>query len=230
LARRGFTAATAVVECPQGFAATHAAGPASDVWLEQSRGRFFICDTLFKHHAACYLTHAAIEATTALRQRHQLVPDSVREIEVHVAPAVLGTCNISEPNTGLELKFSLRATTALALTGEDTAAPATYSDAKAADPKLIAVRNRVRVVEDSELVPTRARVVVHANGDRFEGEADTGVPSRDLQAQQILLERKFRALASPTLGGSRTEEAIDAVASVADAPDAAALLAALRTD
>jgi 2-methylcitrate dehydratase PrpD len=230
LARRGFTAATAVVECPQGFAATHAAGPASDVWLEQSRGRFFICDTLFKHHAACYLTHAAIEATTALRQRHQLVPDAVREIEVHVAPTVLGTCNISEPNTGLELKFSLRATTALALTGEDTAAPETYSDAKAADPRLIAVRNRVRVVEDSELVPTRARVVVHANGGRFEGEADTGVPSRDLEAQQILLERKFRALASPALGASRTEEAIVAVASVADAPNAAALLAALRTD
>ena len=228
LARGGFTAATAIVECPLGFAATHAAGPLPDTWLEQCGDRFFIRDTLFKHHAACYLTHAAIEATVALRKRHAIAPGAVGEIEVHVAPAALGVCNILEPKTALELKFSLRAMTALALSGEDTAATETYSDTKAADPELTALRDRVRVVADAEFVPTRARVVIHANGGRFEAEADTGVPAHDLHAQQIRLERKFRALAGSRLGAARTKEAVAAIAAVADAPNVAMVVGALR--
>jgi 2-methylcitrate dehydratase PrpD len=176
------------------------------------------------------VTHAVIEATVALRQRHHLTPDAVREIEVHVAPTVLGVCNIPEPTTGLELKFSLRATAALALRGEDTAATDTYSDAKAADADLISLRDRVRVVEESDLAPTRSRVVIRVDGARFEAEADTGVPAVDLQAQQTLLEQKFRALAGRTLGAARTEEALAAFATAADVPDAAMLVAALRPD
>src|SRR5262249_34724406 len=64
--------------------------------------RLLIRDTLFKYHAACYLTHAAIEAARRLRERHALDPEKVAAVEVLVNPTLLGVCNIEAPRTGLE--------------------------------------------------------------------------------------------------------------------------------
>src|SRR5439155_18321984 len=65
LARRGFTANPEALEANQGLA--HAAGDghwhAGEV---DALGDWLVPQTLFKYHAACYLTHAAIEATGAL--------------------------------------------------------------------------------------------------------------------------------------------------------------------
>src|SRR5205085_6734106 len=136
-------------------------------------GRFLIRETLFKYHAACYLTHAAIEAA----QKLAVDPATVETVEVTVAPALLGVCNIAEPRTGLEGKFSLRATTALALLGVDTADLATYTDARMADSALVRLRDRVRVATDDRLSTTRARVAITRQGRRIEAEADTGTPA-----------------------------------------------------
>ncbi len=168
--------------------------------LEGLSGRFLIRETLFKYHAACYLTHAAIEAAQRLREAHAVDPQAIEAVAVTVAPSLLGVCNIAEPRTGLEGKFSLRATTALALLGEDTGAVATYSDAKMAETSVVRLRDRVRVEVDRAFSPTRARVTVVAGGRRLEEEADTGVPASDLAAQRRRLRAKFDALAGSVLG------------------------------
>lgn len=200
LARDGFTAAPDVLETPQGFAATHAGSTPDPSALDKFAGRFLIRATLFKYHAACYLTHAAIEAARQLRAEHAIDPHAVESVVVTVAPSLLGVCNIPEPRTGLEGKFSLRATTALALLGEDTGAVATYSDAKMSDPSVVRLRDRVRIDVERGLSATRARVGVVAAGRRFENEADTGVPANDLSAQRRRLRAKFDTLASAALG------------------------------
>ena len=158
--RGGFTAATDVLETKQGFAATHAGGPLDESRLDRFAGRFVVRDTLFKYHASCYLTHAAIDTARRLRSEHAIDVAAIDSVEVTVAPMLLGVCNIGDPTTGLEGKFSLRATTALALLGEDTSALETYTDAKMADPALIALRDRVKVVTDPALAPTRACVAI----------------------------------------------------------------------
>jgi len=200
LASGGFTAASDVLEAEQGFAGTHAGAAPDPLTLERLAGRFLIRETLFKYHAACYLTHAAIEAARRLREVHALDPQAIESVAVTVAPSLLGVCNIAEPRTGLEGKFSLRATTALALLGEDTGAVATYSDAKMAETSVVRLRDRVRVEVDRALSPTRARVTVVAGGRRLEEEADTGVPAADLAAQRRRLRAKFDALAGSVLG------------------------------
>ena len=93
-------------------------------------GKFLIRDNLFKYHASCYLTHAPINAAQLIRSEHRLDPKRSTEVEVRVHPSLFSICNIEEPKTGLEGKFSLRATTAMALLGEDTSDLATFSDAK----------------------------------------------------------------------------------------------------
>src|SRR5262249_43864285 len=218
----GFTAAPDVLETPQGFAATHAGATPDPSALDKFAGRFLIRATLFKYHASCYLTHAAIEAARQLRAEHAIDPHAVESVVVTVAPSLLGVCNIAEPRTGLEGKFSLRATTALALLGEDTGAVATYSDAKMADAPVVRLRDRVRVEVDRGLSATRARVALVASARRFENEADTGVPAADLAAQRPRLRAKFDTLAGAVLGSrpagelAETALGVDRLSSLGD--------------
>jgi 2-methylcitrate dehydratase PrpD len=229
LAHGGFTANPEIVETEQGFAATHAGDPPAVEALERHAGRFLVRDTLFKYHAACYLTHSAIEASLRLREEHRVPLDSISRIELRVAPELLGVCAIPEPRTGLEGKFSLRATTAMALLGDDTGDPATFTDARVGDPELVALRDRVRVETVPGLVITRARVTIHSGSGRIEAEADSGVPATDLAKQQERLLRKFRALVAPVLGDARADElaakalGADELSSAAEISRAAAL-------
>jgi 2-methylcitrate dehydratase PrpD len=223
LAQRGFTAAPNIIEVAQGFAATHAGAPGGGASLDRVAGRFLIRDTLFKYHAACYLTHAPIEAARMIRSRDRVSADRVESVEVTVAPALLGVCNIQEPATGLEGKFSLRATTALALLGRDTAELATYSDTTMRDPALVRLRDRIRIVTDPALATTRAKVDVAAGG-RFCAHADTGLPAPDLSAQRERLREKFDALAAPALGASRAAQLAEAALHVDELSAAARLL------
>jgi len=123
LAARGFTSATDIVETTQGFAATHAAGDGADERLAAARDRWFTAETLYKVHAACHLTHAAIEAAGRLR-----TGEPIERVDVQVHPMCIGVCDIDMPRTGLEGKFSLRATVAMALLGWDTTDPATFTE------------------------------------------------------------------------------------------------------
>ncbi len=204
LAQRGFTSSESIVESHQGFGPTHSTqlGELPDL------NELEIRRTLFKYHAACYLTHAAIEAALGL----DVQPDDVDEVEVRVDPGVLDVANIHEPRTGLEGKFSLRATVALALLGDDTMDPATYTDARMADQDLVALRDRVRVVADESL--RRATASLRArrhDGGELHAEHDSTVPETDLDRQRERLEAKFRGLATPLVGGERTEAIVDAV-------------------
>ena len=97
---------------------------------------------LFKYHAACYLTHAPIEAARRLRLEHDLTPERIVRIVVRIDNAADRICNIAEPRTGLEAKFSLRQTVAMALSGVETGALASYSERLTSDPRLAALRER----------------------------------------------------------------------------------------
>lgn len=212
LAARGFTGNPAIVEAPQGMAEAAGSGTAAIDRLDGYEGRWLVTETLFKYHAACYLTHAAIDAAASLRAS---VPDraQVHAIDVTVHPSLLGVCAIAEPGTGLEGKFSLRATTALALLGADTADPGLYTDATVARPDLVALRDKVVVRTDGARPTTWAAVRLRlADGRDVVAEADTGRPATDLPQQGQRLRAKFDALTTPVLGG-------EAAASLADSVD-----------
>lgn len=225
LAAAGFTGNPAVLEAPQGLAEAAGAGPVDAERLDRLESRWVIRDTLFKHHAACYLTHASINAAAALREK--VAPGDVAAVEVHVAPDSLQVCNVPEPVTGLEGKFSLRATTAMALLGDDTTDMAAYTDARMVDPELVALRDKVTVVPDGRVGTRSTVVVVTRSGDRVEADDDTGQPAADLDVQWARLSSKFLALAAPVVGEERARELHAAVATLESQPPA--LLAHTRT-
>jgi 2-methylcitrate dehydratase PrpD len=205
LAARGFTGAPGAVDAPQGFLEAAAGGKGEDDRLDDLAGRFLVRDTLFKHHAACYLTHAAINAASSLRG--SVDADAIEKVDVRVHPSLLGVCAIAEPATGLELKFSLRATTAMALLGLDTADLASFTDEMAHDARLVGLRDRVTVTTDRVMSATRAVVTV----DGRQAEDDTGRPAADLDLQGKRLVAKFEALARPVVGTAKAEALVDLV-------------------
>jgi 2-methylcitrate dehydratase PrpD len=215
IAARGFVGAPDAIDAPQGLAAAAANGRADAEKLHGAGDRFLIIDTLFKYHAACYLTHAGINAASSLRGA--IEPAVIESVELRVNPSLLSVCAIPEPRTGLELKFSLRGTTAMALLGVETADLASFSDAQARDAALVRLRDRVRLVTDPSLASTRAIVSVAGQGEQRRAEYDSGLPERDLGRQWQRLLAKFRGLATPIIGARAAEHVIATVATIEQA-------------
>src|SRR6516165_4191646 len=137
LAERGFSSRTDIVECVQGFALTHGPDFAPEAALATPEAGFHLVANLFKYHAACYFTHAPIECARLLREEHSLTPDHIARIALRLDASCDRVCNIAVPVDGLQSKFSLRQTVAMALAGVDTASLGAYSVEMAHDPVLV---------------------------------------------------------------------------------------------
>ncbi|HUS56262.1 MAG TPA: MmgE/PrpD family protein [Thermohalobaculum sp.] len=229
LAAGGFTANPDAIEAPQGFMATQSPNfqptpfrpnPTAPLWIER---------TLFKYHAACYSTHATIDAVGQLRRDHALQLADMAALTLTVSPRHLNVCNIPEPETGLQMKFSLRHLAAMALDGAATSALTTYSDTNANDPRYIAARRKVTVVAE----PNRDRMVTHVeitltDGRRLMAEVDVGQPANNLPDQWQRLATKFTAIAAPMVGPDRAADLTAQIGTIERTDDIHALMALAR--
>ena len=207
LAARGFTSRGDILECPQGFAETHSADFSPAAALELPPDGFHILANLFKYHAACYFTHAPIECARKLREAHRIAPAAIVEVRLHIDAATDRVCNIASPADGLESKFSLVQTVAMALAGIDTASLGAWSESTARDPHLVRLRQSIAIEFQSGWPPTVAELeVILADGRRVATRHDAGVAERDLAAQRERLCAKFDALVEPVLGAPRSRE------------------------
>src|SRR5579883_875101 len=93
LAARGFSSRPDVLECVQGFAATHGPDYHPEAALGAAPGGWYLRGNLFKYHAACYLTHAPIECARAVARRPGFAADQVREIVLRVDRGADKVCN-----------------------------------------------------------------------------------------------------------------------------------------
>jgi branched-chain amino acid transport system permease protein len=222
LAARGFTAGMDVLESNQGFVVSQSDGKPERGGDLPEFGSIIV-DNLFKYHAACYLTHSSIEAVKSLRDQLSIDGKDMAAIEVHVAAGHLTVCNIVEPKSGLQTKFSLRHTAALAACGKDTAAVPTYSDENAVDPSLVAIRNRVTVHGDRAPGQDAHVAITTTGGQRAEATVDVGNPVRDLTLQERRLSEKFNSLAVAAIGSERANSLRGRVLAVETTPSLGAL-------
>ena len=221
LAARGFSSRPDLVECDQGFAKTHGPDFHPDKALAEPPGGFYLHANLFKYHAACYMTHAPIECGRQLRERQGVRPDEIAAITLSVHRGSSRICNIPAPTDGLEAKFSLRQTVAMALAGIDTASLGAYSVATATDPALTALRERVELDFRDDLPEAGAEMEISLHDGRvLRTSHDAGIAMSDVAAQGERLVAKFEALAEPVLGSARSRElhamvlALDTVADI----------------
>ena len=203
LSARGMTSNAQALSGPQGFGPTHQG--AADPTALAGLGEDWLMETVsHKFHACCHGLHASLEALGQLRDR--VDPARLDQIVITTHPRWLKVCNIAEPATGLEAKFSYRLTAAMALSGVETAAISSYTDALCIDPDLLTLRNKVRVETDDTLAETAARVVLHEAGETLEAGHDLDAPV-PLDQRTNKIEEKARAL----LGEARASAVIGAI-------------------
>ncbi len=207
LAAKGFSSRPDLVECEQGFARTHSPDFAPEAALAEPSGGWYILANLFKYHAACYMTHAPIECGLALRERDGLRLDDITALTLSINRGSSRICNIQAPSDGLEAKFSLRQTVAMALAGVDTAGLDSYSVATATDPALVTLREKLDLDFRDDLPDAGAELAVTLrDGRTLHATHDAGVAMTDIAAQGARLAAKFDALAAPALGAARSRE------------------------
>ena len=207
LAARGFSSRTDLIECVQGFAATHGPDFSPEAALATPADGFHILANLFKYHAACYMTHAPIETARQARREYGLSLDQIADITLRLDAGCDRICNIPAPVDGLQSKFSLRQTVAMALAGVDTASLGAYSEENARDPALIRLREMVKLDFHPGWPSTLAEIeIALADGRRVSARHDAGVPASDIAAQGERLAAKFDALVAPVLGAPRARE------------------------
>jgi 2-methylcitrate dehydratase PrpD len=202
LAAAGFSSAPDVLESRQGFFAAEA--DEADITLVASEfgHPWYTLGIVFKLHAACGFTHAAIEAMLAARQACR--PEEVQRVELVVHPELLAAANIEEPTTPLEAKFSVRFVAAMALLRGSVAAADFRADLTS-DPNLQDFSRRVSVTADgtgrlgrlatSALVRTRSGAEL-----RFDRDGSRPLWTDDPREQWERLRTKFGTLVHPVLG------------------------------
>lgn len=227
LAARGFTSNSSAIDGNQGFAQAAGNGSLDEERMARLDGSWATPRTLFKHHAACHLTHAGIEATRSVLAGGVDSGD-IEGITMTVNPSILDVCGIPEPSTGLEAKFSLRGTQSLLVHGVDTAAVETFEDGPINRDDVQSFISRVNVETDPSLHTMETKVAVHTASGTIEAAADVSRPAADLVAQGAKLRAKFDALAGPILGSARAAALGDHLANVPGFDDVADLLAMTR--
>jgi 2-methylcitrate dehydratase PrpD len=205
------TCRTDALECAQGFASTLSPDFNPQAALADP-DRFYVRENLFKHHASCYGTHAAVECARGLREAHALEPRRIERVIVRADKGADAMCNIASPTTGLEGKFSLRFMTAAALLGADTAGFTLFEEANVRDPALCALRDKIAVEFVTDRPRMQSDVIVElTDGRKLRATHDAGIPSSDYVLQGQRLRAKFERLAEPVLGADRSRALLQSV-------------------
>jgi len=143
-----------------------------------------------------------------------------------VHPFVLAITDVVDPASGLQSKFSTLHSAAVALV-DGAAGIAQYSDARARDPLVAALRAKVKAVADESLGKDEAYAAILV-GDRLH---EVHVPHASGTAANPMsdaaIEAKFLANATPVIGAQRARTVCDRVWSLEREPDMRALIALL---
>jgi 2-methylcitrate dehydratase PrpD len=226
LAERGFDSTQEIIEGKRGFSRIYSdvavpeqlTAGLGESWLIETNGH--------KPYACGVVLHPLIDAVIALRNRDRVDPATVSEIALRVHPLVLSITGVVEPSTGLQSKFSTVHSAAVAFL-DGVAGIAQYSDAKATDLNVAALRQKVMAIADESLRKDEAYAAITAGGKRHEVHIAHASGTADNPMSDAAIETKFLANATPVIGRERAERARDFVQSLETQPDMRELIVLL---
>jgi 2-methylcitrate dehydratase PrpD len=222
LAERGFDASQEIIEGKRGFSRIYSDVAAPDALTADLGGRWLIETNGHKPYACGVVLHPLIDAVIALRTRVDAA--AVEAIELRLNPLVLTITGVTEPTSGLQSKFSFRHSAAVAL-ADGAAGIAQYSDARAADPAIAALRRKVTALADDTLRKDEAHAAIVAGGVRHAVHVAHASGTTDNPMSDGAIEAKFLANAAPVIGDARARQACETVWSLDALADVRELIA-----
>ncbi len=220
LAQKNFTSSTQVLEAKRGFANVMSTKRNFDEITENLGKSFEVALNTYKPFACGIVIHPSIDGGIQLKKELDLTGDEIEKIELRVAPLVLELTGIKTPETGLEGKFSVYHSLAVAII-HGAAGENEYSDACVRDPKVIALRDKVEAVIDDTMRDDEARVTVTLNdGQVVEKHVPHAIGSLERPMSNDDIEAKFTGLVREILDQEKTSNLLALAWSVANLEDA----------
>ena len=211
MVQAGFTGVWDVLEGEHNVLEALSPDPKPDEMVNGLGSRFFVTETAIKPYSVGYPIQSALDAFFTLHREHGLTVDNVERITVRLPEDGARVVNDrSMPDVNCQHMI------AVALIDGAVSFASTHSYERMTDPSVLAVKERVSLIADADLMdpkaPRSARVeVVLKDGrtlDHFTSHA-YGTHQNPMDTNSV--NAKTRGLLEPVLGPQRTEVVIQRV-------------------
>lgn len=208
LASKNFTSSERGIEAPRGFANVLATARNYDEITENLGKTWEVALNTYKPFACGIVIHPIIDGCVQLRNEHKLKAGDIDSIALKVHPLVLELTGKKTPQVGLEGKFSVFHSAAVAIIhgegGEDV-----YSDACVRDPQVITLRDKVSAAVDKGVHEDAAYITIKLkDGRTLEKHVEHAIGSLARPMSDADLEAKFRKFAKGILSAGETDALI----------------------
>jgi 2-methylcitrate dehydratase PrpD len=221
LAEKNFTSSNQVLEAKRGFANVMSTKQDYTRITEGLGKTFEITLNSYKPFACGIVIHPAIDGCVRLKREHGLTGAEIEKVELTVAPLVLELTGKRNPQVGLEGKFSVFHSCAVALL-RGAAGEKEYSDAMVRDPHVIALRDRVDAKIDPKFRDDEVYVrIALRDGRTLEKYIEHAIGSKEVPMTDGQIEEKFRGLADDILGADHAGRLLALAWSIEGLKDAA---------
>jgi 2-methylcitrate dehydratase PrpD len=221
LAQKNFTSSVQGIEAKRGFANVLSTAFKPGEITDKLGETWEVSLNTYKPFACGIVIHPAIDGCVQLRNEHKLTGDEIEAIALKAHPLVLELTGKKTPQVGLEGKFSVYHSSAVAVI-YGAAGEAEYSDAVVRDPKVIALRDKVSATVDKTMHEDQVHVSIRLkNGKTVEKHVEHAVGSLARPMSDADLESKFKGLCKGILSDGETGKLIGLCWDVGKLKDAA---------
>ncbi len=177
LAQQDFTSTNVGIEGKRGFANVLATERDYEAITGRLGETWELAENTYKPFACGIVIHPTIDGCIQLRNEHRLQPEDIERIDVAVHPLVLELTGKKTPAVGLEGKFSVYHCASVAVI-DGVVGEAQFSDERVVDPRVTALRDRVRAAVDPAMHEDAADVRITLRDGRV------SVPARRARDRQ----------------------------------------------
>lgn len=229
LAGDGFTADTTAVSGDRGFWNLYGPHKRDKFEFNSQEWAFERHGIHVKAYPCCYFTHTSIAATQALVTEHDIGPSDIDRIHVRAAQGAADALHHTDPDTGLEAKFSMAYTVASAVV-RDRVGLGAFDDNAIDDSAVQHIRERVRfeVDEDFQYDSHTAHVRINTAEDTYNRRQEDPPGTHDNPLTDAELQHKFEECASRALPTDEIDRLADVLWSLPTLSTAATALAGRR--
>lgn len=223
LAAKGFTSSEISLEGKEGYVYAASREHNYDELIRGLGDHYEISLNTYKPFACGIVIHPVIDGMLQFRAVDKLKPADVESIAMRANPQVLKLTGKKTPQTGLEGKFSVYHSAAVALL-RGYAGMKEYTDEVVRDPQVVAIRDRVRVTVDPTVHEDEVFLTVTTkDGRKLEKHVEHAIGSLGKPMTNADLEFKFLQLADGVLPKVQAEKLLQTAWGIAALKDAGSL-------
>ncbi len=226
LAEQGFTSSDASLEGFNGYF-TATTRQRNDTAAIANLGQYYeISQNTYKPFPCGIVIHPVLDAAIQLYKENHIPAEQIASVTIKGNPLILQLTGKKTPQTGLEGKFSVFHSTAIALIRGHVGL-AEYSTPAVLDPAVVALRSRVEVLPDAAIPSDQVFVTLKTrDGRTFDKHIEHAIGSVERPMTNADLDEKFRGLADGILTKPQASKLLAMCWSVESLPDVATLATA----